>query len=185
MRDARLPIKRTTFTIWDNVVKGLGVQITPRKKSYILRYTVGGRKRQAILGRCSEISLRKAREMAGAELANIRSGQLDPLERKLEAKLAPTVNEMLDRFFGEFVPSRIDANRMCERTEMEYLKQSRFVRSKIGGRKIERIGRREIEMLVEGIVAPTMRNRTLSFPEFSLLLKHGNIGNRVPIPAEA
>ena len=139
------------------------MQITPRKKSYILRYTVGGRKKQTILGRCSEISLRAAREMAGTELANIRSGQLDPLERKLEAKLAPTVNEMLDRFFVEFVPARIEAKRLCENTVKEYRKQSRFVRSKIGGRKIGMIGRREIEVLVCGIDAPTMRNRTLAF----------------------
>ena len=83
--------------------EGLGLRITPKGvKSYILNYRINGRERRATLARTSEISLKIARERAGEQLVRIRAGETDPLERKREAKEAPTVGDGLRRFFDEF-----------------------------------------------------------------------------------
>ena len=73
IRDARPEAK--TRIVWDARVVGLGVRITPAgSKAYVLSYRSAGRKRLATLARTSELSLKSARERAGAELAAIRGG---------------------------------------------------------------------------------------------------------------
>ena len=80
IREAK-PGNKTTI-VWDHEVKGLGVRVTAAGvKSFILNYRVAGRERRATLARCSEISLRAARDRAGVELATIRAGEGDPLDR--------------------------------------------------------------------------------------------------------
>ena len=57
VRDAKPDGKART--IWDKQVMGLGLQITPTGiKNYVIRYRVGDQKRQAILARAGQISLR-------------------------------------------------------------------------------------------------------------------------------
>ena len=123
IRDARAADK-TTF-IWDSRVKNFGVRITGKgAKSYVLFYRTGGRKHLATLTRCSEVSLAEARQRAGRELAAIRDGEADPLERRRKTREAPTVNDALDRLFNETAPARIEAGRMTERTMREYGEQA-------------------------------------------------------------
>ena len=149
--------------LWDGQVKGLGVRITPAgAKSYILNYRVAGRERRATLARVSEISLKGARARAGEELAAIRAGDSDPLERRREAKEAPTVNDGVDRFFAEYVPERIASSRLKERTVREYrLQADGVIRLAVGKRRIEEVGRRDIERMVKPL-RPVMRNRVLA-----------------------
>ena len=112
-------------TIWDSQVKGLGLQITQGgKRNFVIRYKVGDRRRQAIIARAGQITLKEARERAGRELAAIRAGETDPLRRREQSMQAPTVNDGLDRFFGEFVPRRIADGRMTERTRRDYRAQA-------------------------------------------------------------
>ena len=66
--------------IWDAVVKGLGVKIQPGgTKSFVLDYRTGGKHRRVMLARCSELSLKDARERAGEELAAIRQDARRPV----------------------------------------------------------------------------------------------------------
>ena len=75
-------------------MKGFGVKIQPGgTMSFIVDYRVSGRQRRATLARVGELSLKDARERAGAELAAIRAGETDPLSRRAEAMAAPTVAE--------------------------------------------------------------------------------------------
>ena len=102
--------------IWDETVKGLGARVTPAGvRSYVLSYRAGGRKRLATLARCSEISLRDARERAGRELAAIREGG-DPLARREQAAAAPTVSDLVKRFMEQEAPARIKRGRMKQST---------------------------------------------------------------------
>ena len=162
IRDLK-PGPKTAF-LWDNTVKGLGVRITPKGvKAFVLFYRVSGRKRLATLARCSELALKDARERAGRELAAIRDGEADPLTRREEARDAPTVNDGLDRFFGEFAPGRIAIGRMTERTANEYRKQAGcYLRPAIGAAKAADVTRRDIERMVQPMPGPT-RNRVLAF----------------------
>ena len=160
IRDAK-PEAKTRF-LWDAQVKGLGVRITPAgAKAYVLFYRAAGRKRLATLARTSELSLKAARERAGDELAGIRAGGSDPLERQREAREAPTVAEGLDRFFDETVPERIAIGKLKPKTVQEYRLQSRTIRAAIGGRRVEAVTRRDIERMVKPL-RPVMRNRMLA-----------------------
>ena len=161
VRDAKSDGKART--IWDGEVKGLGLQITQGgKKNYIVRYTVGGRKRQAILCRASETSLRDIRKRAGEELVKIRAGETDPLQRKRESQEAPTFTDLLNRFFDEYVPRRVEAGRLSERTVREYTKQRRYVEPTLGTLKVVDVTRQDVERAIDR-PGPTHRNRLAAF----------------------
>ena len=162
IRDAK-PGPQTAF-LWDGTVRNLGVRITPKgAKAFVLFYRAAGRKRLATLARCSEISLREARERAGRELAAIREGESDPLERRRAAREAPTVDDALDRFFEEFAPARMEAGRLAERTVREYRAQAdRYLRPALGTRRVADVTRDHVTAAVKGL-KPTLRNRVLAF----------------------
>ena len=106
-------------------MKGLGVRVTPAGcKAFVLNYRVNGRERRATLARCTEVSLREARDRAGRELAAIRNGEADPLKRRREAREAPTVADAVGRFFDEYVPRRLADGRLSARTVQDYRKQA-------------------------------------------------------------
>ena len=162
IRDAKPTGK--AYTIWDSQVAGLGLQVTQSgKRNYVLRYKdSAGRKRQAILCRASETSLRDIRQRAGAELVNIRGGETDPLERQRDAREAPTIAEGIDRFFDETVPERLAIGKMQPKTAHEYRLQAKTIRAAIGGRRVEAVTRRDIERMVKPLPS-VQRNRTLAF----------------------
>lgn len=163
VRDARADGKART--IWDKQCIGLGLQITPKGvKNYIIRYRAGDRKRQAILARAGHLSLKEARERAGRELAAIRAGEPDPLERRREASEAPTVVDLWERFETEFAPQRIDIGRMTERTLTEYRKAARrHLLPALGKRKVAEVRRSDIERMVGPMAStPSARNRLLA-----------------------
>ena len=148
--------------LWDSTVKGLGLRITPKGvKSYILNYRINGRERRATLARASEISLKIARERAGDQLVRIRAGEADPLERKQEAKEAPTVADGLRRFFDEFVPARQKLGRLSARTRTEYRWMARrYIEPSLGKLKIADVKRGDIERMVAPLPGP-QRNTLL------------------------
>ena len=149
--------------IWDRQVSGLGCKVFPSgRKSFVLSYRTGGRKRLATLARCSELSLKVARDRAGAELVRIRDGEADPLERRQQAREAPTVADGLVRFFGEYATSRIAIGRMSERTIVDYrLQACRYIEPALGKRKVADVARRHVEAMVENIPR-VQRNRVLA-----------------------
>ena len=152
--------------IWDRQVSGLGCKVYPGgRKAYVLMYRTGGRKRLATLAQCSELSLREARERAGAELVRIRAGETDPLDRRREVREAPTVNDGLERFFDEFVPERIAIGRMKQPTAAKYRNQAdNYLRPVLGTRRVADVTRHDIERMAKRAAhSPTLRNRVLAF----------------------
>ena len=161
IRDAKPGLKPSI--LWDGAVKGLGVKIQPGgTKAFVLDYRAGGKQRRVTLGRCSELSLRDARERAGAELVAIRAGEADPLARREARAAAPTVADGFARLFDEYAPRRIADGRMSERTLADYRKQYRgTVGPALGKLKIEAVTRHDIERAVAKR-APVQRNRILA-----------------------
>ncbi len=161
IRDAK-PGSKTRF-LWDGQVKNLGVRITAKGvKSYVVFYRSAGRKRLATLARVAEVSLREARDRAGRQLAAIRAGEADPLDRR-RARVAPTVADGLDRFFDEYAPARLALGRMSPRTVQLYGSQAKlYVRPALGGRRVADVGRRDVELAV-GPLPNATRNRVLAF----------------------
>ena len=161
IRDAKADGKART--IWDSQVRGLGLQITQGgKKNFVLRYKVGERKKQAILARCAEISLAEARQRAGRELAAIRDGNADPLERRRTAREAPTVADLIEQFFDIEAPARIRRGRMRPNTVEVYRYQAgKHILPAIGMRRVEDVTRADIERLVAPLPGVS-RNRVLA-----------------------
>ena len=149
--------------IWDGTVTGLGCKVFPSgAKSFVLSYRVGGRKRMATLARSSEITLREARERAGAELVRIRSGETDPLKRRREAREAPTVADFIGQFFEVEAPARIARGRMKAGTVEVYRYQAdKHILPAIGKRRVADIARHDIERMVAKLPGPS-RNRVLA-----------------------
>ena len=161
VRDAKPGPK--THILWDSTVKGLGLRITPKGvKSYILNYRINGRLRRATIARTSEISLKIARERAGEQLVRIRAGETDPLERKREAREAPTVGDGLRRFFDEFAPARLEMGRFSPRTVADYRWMAgRFLEPALGKRKVADVTRDHVERMVSPLPR-AQRNRLLA-----------------------
>ena len=161
IRDAKPePVQRV---LWDSQVKGLGVRVTiAGAKSYVIDYRTGGRQRRATIGRCYGMSLREARERAARELASIRDGETDPLERRREGREAPTVDEGLDRFLGVFAAERIKLGRLTPRTLQTYRNQAKlYIRPTLGERRVADVTRRDVEQAVRRLPNAT-RNRVLA-----------------------
>ena len=164
IRDAKPAPK--PVTLWDSQVTGLGCKVFPSgRKAFVLSYRVAGRKRLATLGRPSEMSLRTAREMAAEEVVRIRAGEEDPLERRRRVREAPTVADVLARFFDEVAPARIEAGRMTRRTVDEYRRQARrYVEPVLGSLQVARVTRGDVERVAATLAkTPVLRNRVLAF----------------------
>ena len=153
-------------TLWDDKVTGLGLQVTPAgRRSFVLRYKAAdGRRKQTILARVGELSLREARKRAAAELVAIRAGEADPLERRRAVREAPTVAEGLDRYFNEYVPARMDAGRLAPSTVRKYRTLAeRYVRPAMGKKRVADITIRDVERMAKKIASDVQRNRTVVF----------------------
>ena len=161
VRDAKADGKART--IWDRQVMGLGLQITPKGiRNYVIRYRAGDRRRQAIIARAGEISLREARERAGRELVAIRAGETDPLRRREDAAEEPTMAEFVDQFFSIEAPARIARARMKASTVEVYQYQAgKHILPHIGNRRVGDVRRTDIERMVAPLPGTT-RNRVLA-----------------------
>ncbi len=161
IRDAKPGPK--PHVIWDRTIAGLGVRVFPSGgKAFVLSYRSGGRKRLATLARCSELSLKAARDRAGAELVRIREGETDPLDRRREAREAPTVADGVERFLGEYASERLRIGRLSPRTVADYRQQTRrYILPVLGKLKVADVNRRHIEVMVKPL-RPVQRNRVLA-----------------------
>ena len=164
IRDAT-PESKPHF-LWDRQVTGLGCKVAPTgRKTFVLYYRVGGRSRLATLGRCSDMALRDARDLARDELTRLRKGEPDILERRRRERGAPTVNDALERFFDETVPQRIAMGKFTERTKREYRKHAeRYVVPALGTLRVSAVTRHDVEKLAATLLdRPSQRNHVLSF----------------------
>ena len=164
VRDARPAA--TAYVIWDQELIGVGCKVYPSgQKRYVLTYLSGDVRRLSTIGRCSEMSLREARDRARVELVRIRDGGPGPIERRREALEAPTVNDALERYFNETVPNRIASGRFSERTAREYRKHARrYVGPALGKMRIAAVTRSDVEAFAASLHdRPVQRNRVLAF----------------------
>ncbi len=161
IRDAKATGK--TYIIRDTRVVGLGVRVSSAgTRAYVIDYRTGGRRRLATLGRCSEMTLADARKLAGRELAAVRNEGADPLRRRADAKAAPTVADLIDRFLDDYAPRRIDQGRLAPKTLNEYRRQANgTLRPALGRLKVADVKRADVERAVAKC-APVERNRQLS-----------------------
>jgi integrase len=150
---------KATRIEWDDAVRGLGIRITPGGvKSYILNYRAGGSQRRMTIGRTSEVSLSRARQIAGDQLVSIRAGA-DPLAVRRARADAPTMAELFDRYISDHAlphkkPLSIEADRRLIRLHLM---------PAFGRRKVAELAREEVDRWHKGMRdRPGAANRALA-----------------------
>lgn len=85
---------------------GFGVRVTAAGvKSFILNYRVNGRERRYTIGGYGEYTVAHARKRADELREMVRRGE-DPLAERVEARKAPTVADLAERFDEEHIATK-------------------------------------------------------------------------------
>ena len=149
---------------WDTDITGLAVKVTPKgKKTFLVQYRPGGRgtpTRKITIGPYGDVTLHKAKSEA-RKILGLRAEGRDPaLERQL-AKQRSISNKFSD-IARQFIEMHASQNRTVDETT-RILK--RDVLPKWGKRSIHDIGKRDVNDLLDAVVARgshTMANRLLA-----------------------
>lgn len=96
--------------VWDALVTGFHLIVRPSgKRSFYLRYrTAGGRAgvlRDVKIGDWPTLTVDEARDVARKLAGRVASGE-DPAADKAEARTAPTMNELFERYLAEHARPR-------------------------------------------------------------------------------
>ncbi len=98
---------------YDDEVAGFGIRITSAGvRSWVLNYRINGRERRYTIGPygTDQWTVLAARKRAGELRRMIARGD-DPMAERVEARTAPTVAEMCERFLEEHVAKKRPATR--------------------------------------------------------------------------
>jgi integrase len=172
-------------TLFDSEVKGFGIRLfAPTKRnpegarSFFLNYRVDGIERRYTIGEFPTYSVKDARDEAKALWKLINSGE-DPASDKRKRRVAPTVQDLLDRYVQDHLPKKACFGTWRERDERKMLDQ---IGDSLGrARKVADIHHADIEQLHRAITDcghPVRANRVLAIASkaFSLAL--------TPLPGE-
>jgi hypothetical protein len=109
---AALPVDGRDRIVFDTMLSGFGVRVTPAgRKIYLVQASVGGRSRKVSIGHHPDMTLADARREARSALDAIRAGK-DPAGEKTSrlaarAAGAVTVAELADRWLAEYVRPKL------------------------------------------------------------------------------
>lgn len=98
-------------------VAGLALQVTsPTSRSWVLRMTVGGKRRDMGLGGYPDVTLAAARELARAARAKARSG-VDPIEEGRTARSLLKAAQLAALTFDQCTTMYVDAHETAWKNE--------------------------------------------------------------------
>lgn len=160
MVEALEPRPEADVVVWDTVLPGFGVRLKPSGvRSYIAQYrNEHGRSRRATLGKHGQLTLHQAREQARQMLASTKTGA-DPVADRKATRVAPTMNDLLDRYLTDHVERH---NRPRTQAEFRRLVE-KHIRPAIGNLKVAGVRRDDIYQLhFELRETPRLANSVLS-----------------------
>jgi integrase len=144
---------------YDKAVAGFGARVTAAgARSFVLNYRAGRHERRITIGSFPDWSTAKARERATALRRRIDVGD-DPMAERHQQRVAPTVNDLADRFEAEHLPKkRVGTQEMYER-----ILRLR-IRPALGKRLVAEVRHADIENLHHRLAAdaPYAANRTIA-----------------------
>ena len=155
--DALRPPANGQVEYWDKTLPGFGVRLSPGgRRSFVVMYRSGGRKRRFTIGACPPMSLAEARTRAKAIMVDAQKGG-DPAAEKSAARKAETLAQLAERYVEDYAKERKKSWRLDEKA------LKRDVIPSLGSRRIQEITRRDIRDLlasIKGRGAPIQANRT-------------------------
>ncbi|MCL4683215.1 site-specific integrase [Myxococcota bacterium] len=144
---------------WDDAVPGFGVRVLPSgRRSYIVQYFTKGRTRRLTLGPHGVYTVEQARKRAASLLASVREGG-DPSAERHAARTAPTVAELLDRYFKDYAEPRKKPKSLAQDRDIA----RRFLLPKLGRLRVADVTRDDLQRIHSALRdTPVMANRTLA-----------------------
>ena len=153
------PGNRDIFA-WDGILPGFGVRVKPSgRKSYIVQYrTIGGTSRRLTIGPTSAFRLEQARKRARKLIVEAKDGA-DPASDRSDARKAPTVSEVCDRYLAEHVRPH---NSPSTAREFRRLVES-CIKPALGMKKVKDVTREHVMRLHRTMGdTPRQANQTLA-----------------------
>lgn len=147
--------------VYDDEISGFGVRITAAGSvAFILNYRVNGRERRYTIGSygVDQWTVVRARKKAG-ELRRLVADGKDPLADRIEARDAPTIDDLCARFEEEHLPKKRPA------TQRDYKALiARIIRPELGKMKVTAVAFTDVDRLHRkiGERAPYRANRLAS-----------------------
>jgi integrase len=158
VKDAPAPESGNQIT-YDKEVKGFGLRITSAgAKAFVLNYRAAGRERRITIGSFPDWSVVAARDYAKGLKRRIDNGE-DPMADRHAERLAPTVDDLADRFVKDHLSKRRDST---GRSYLSLLKL--YIRPALGKTRVADIRHSDIEKLHRDIAktAPYQANRAVA-----------------------
>ena len=153
-------------SIWDSELKGFGLRIfAPTKRhpegarSFFINYRVNGVERRHTIGDFPRWSALAARKEAKALRKRIDGGE-DPAREKRDAREAPTVKDLAERYKVEHLPSKA-----AQSQANDWAMIVNEILPVLGGRAVAGVHYGDIKKLHEAITArgaPVRANRVLA-----------------------
>ncbi len=155
-------------------ISGFGIRATAGgSKAFVLTYrNKEGRDRRLTIGTYSpnEWSVAAARKRAG-ELKRLIDTGADPLEEQVEARKAPTIADLCDRYISDHLPRKRESSAREDKAMIRNI-----IKPKLGRRKVKAVTHAEVDKLHRDLrPTPYRANRTLALLSkmFSLAAKWG------------
>lgn len=148
------------YELRDALTPGFLLKVTPAGgKIFMLAYTnVQGRRRKPAIGRYGELTVEQARAVARDWLADVRRGE-DPSAERTQARLAPDMEGLCERFMREYSEPRNRASTV--RGNRERIRA--HILPRFGPMKVQDVTRPHIADLIGSMQAtPTAANNLLS-----------------------
>ena len=173
VRNLAIPLTKKKTQHPDDKIPRFQAQVTrDGAKSFVIRYSANRQERQYTIGRFPDWPTEMAREEARRLLQLVDQG-IDPKAQRDEARAAPTVKDLAERFLAEYVATKRPSYRVNNALLIR-----KWILPELAGLKIANVEPRHIGELHRKITkagSPIMANRAVSCVSrlFSLAVRWG------------
>lgn len=136
-------------TFWDDEIKGFGLRIQGKTKSWIIKYrNKSGQQKMLSLSRVGKITAEEARKMAKTTLADIIINHNDPASEKTNYKTLMSISELCDLYLSEGVLNKKPSTIMNDKSRIE-----RHIKPLIGSIIAKELRKEHIDKLIIDIIS--------------------------------